>query len=63
MEEILESLFEFQLFSENPDLKRVIDSVHARYNRRELSMDDLEYVSAAGLSMTSINKYGTESKR
>lgn len=63
MEEILESLFELQKFEENRSLQQVIDSVHARYARRSLSMEDLDCVSAAGVQMPAANKYGTESKR
>ncbi len=63
MEEMLGSLFALQRFTENRELQDVIDSVHARYARRELSMDDLDYVSAAGVQHPVINKYGTESKK
>ncbi len=62
LEDLLKSLFALQRFAENPELQRVIDEVHARYARRELSMEDLEYVSAAG-TPAAINKYGTESRR
>ncbi len=62
MEMILESLFAYQRFAENRELQRVIDSVHARHARRELSMEDLDCVSAAGTALTGKNNYGTESK-
>ena len=49
MENVLRGLFEFQKFEENKDLQRVIDSVHARYSgKRKLSLDEAEYVHAAG---------------
>ena len=51
MENTLAQLFDFQKFQGNADLQRVIDSVHARYSsaRRELDLDDVEFVAAAGL--------------
>ena len=48
MEKTLRSLFDFQKFEGNPALQQVIDSVHARYAVRELSMDDMDRVAAAG---------------
>ena len=48
MERKLKALFDFQKFEGNPALQSVIDSVHSRYAIRELSMDDMEWVSAAG---------------
>lgn len=48
MENKLKSLFDFQKFEGNPDLQQVIDSVHARHSVRELSLDEMEWVSAAG---------------
>ncbi|MBR5344413.1 MAG: hypothetical protein IK127_01120 [Clostridia bacterium] len=47
MERKLAALFDFQKFENNSDLQKVIDAVHARSARRELSMEDLEYVNAA----------------
>ena len=49
MEGKLKTLFDFQKFEGNPALQQVIDSVHSRYAVRELSMDEMEWVSAAGL--------------
>ena len=53
MENVLQSLFDFQRFEQNADLQRVIDSVHAsvraRQSRPELSLDDAEWVAAAGM--------------
>ena len=49
MEKTLKSLFDFQKFEGNPALQQVIDSVHAKYAMRELGLDDLEMVNAAGI--------------
>ena len=49
METKLKLLFDYQKFGQNADLKSVIDSVHARYTRQELSLDDAEWVAAAGV--------------
>ncbi len=48
MENTLKRLFDFQRFDRNEDLQRVIDSVHAKYAARELSMDEMSGVNAAG---------------
>ena len=52
MESKLKRLFDFQKFQGNKELAGVIDAVHARYasnpRARELSMDELELVNAAG---------------
>ena len=48
MEKRLQQLFDFQRFEQNSDLAKVIDSVHARYSRRQLSLEELDYVNAAG---------------
>lgn len=48
MENKLRKLFDFQKFEGNSDLQQVIDSVHARYQKRELSMDEMDMVFAAG---------------
>ena len=48
MEKRLQQLFDYQRFEENARLSAVINSVKARYNKRELSEDDLEWVAAAG---------------
>ncbi len=49
MEDALKRLFNFQDFDGNRALQGVIDSVHARYGMRELSLDEMEFVSAAGV--------------
>ncbi len=48
MENKLKKLFDFQKFEGNASLQSVIDDVHARYAMKELSMDDMEWVNAAG---------------
>ena len=48
MENKLKALFDYQKFEGNAALQSVIDSVHSRYAVRELSMDEMEFVSAAG---------------
>ena len=48
MENTLKRLFDYQRFEDNEDLRSVIDSVHARYAARELSMDEMAGISAAG---------------
>ena len=52
MESKLRQLFDFQKFEGNSELQQVIDSVHARYAVRELSLDDMEFVAAAGVPET-----------
>ncbi len=48
MDSKLKALFDYQKFEGNPALQSVIDSVHSRYAVRELSLDEMEWVSAAG---------------
>ena len=48
MERKLKNLFDFQKYEGNPALQSVIDSVHSRYSVRELNLDEMEWVSAAG---------------
>ena len=49
MENKLKALFDYQKFEGNAALQSVIDSVHSRYAVRELSMDEMEWVNAAGV--------------
>ncbi len=49
MEGKLKTLFDYQKYEENPALQSVIDSVHSRYTARKLSLDELEWVAAAGM--------------
>ena len=48
MEKKLAKMFDFQKFDGNRDLQKVIDSVHRKYAARELNLDDMEMVNAAG---------------
>lgn len=48
MEKTLKALFDLQKFEGNADLQKVINSVHSRYPFRELSLDELDHVNAAG---------------
>jgi len=48
MERKLSRLFDFQKFEGNASLQQVIDDVHSRYAIKELDLDDMEWVSAAG---------------
>ena len=49
MDRTLKRLFDYQKFEKNEDLARLIDSVHSRYAVRELSMEDMDMVYAAGV--------------
>ncbi len=60
MERKLKSLFDFQKFEGNPALQGVIDSVHSRYSARELNLDELEWVNAAGIPGVFPGKKGEE---
>lgn len=52
MENKLKKLFDYQKFEQNSALQDVIDSVHARYAKRELDFDQMETVYAAGQPVT-----------
>ena len=52
METMLNRLFDFQAFTREPALQEAIDSVHRRYEARELSLDEMEWVAAAGIPET-----------
>ena len=41
-------LFGYQRFEGSRNLQQVIDSVHGRYQARELSLDSLDMIAAAG---------------
>ena len=45
----LNYLFDFQRFEGNRGLQQVIDSVHAKYPLRALSLDELDMIAAAGV--------------
>ncbi len=49
MESKLAYLFDFQKFEGNRALQDVIDEVHARRSMAELDLDDMQFVSAAGV--------------
>ena len=52
MEGKLKTLFDYQKFEGNSALQSVIDSVHSRYAVKELSLDEMEWVAAAGIPET-----------
>lgn len=62
MEQSLKKLFDYQKFEGNSALQSVIDSVHSRYSVRELDLDKLEYVNAAGIPNMYLLKKEQESK-
>ena len=41
-------LFGYQHFEGNRNLQQAIDSVHERYHARELSLDNMDMIAAAG---------------
>ena len=49
MERKLKQLFDYQKFAGNRELQQVIDSVQAKYAVRELALEDMEMVAAAGM--------------
>ena len=55
MEDRLRKLFDYQKFAGNAKLQAVIDSVHAQEKSRDLSLDDLEMVAAAGNPFDKLN--------
>ncbi len=56
MDKKLKALFDFQSFEQEPELQKVIDSVHARYSSARLSLDELDLVAAAGLPQAAPEK-------
>ena len=48
MEKKLFRLFDYQKFEGNQELQQIIDSTHARCQAKALSLDDMEWVNAAG---------------
>ena len=48
MERMLRKMFDYQRFEGNKALDQVIDGVHSRYSVRELNLNELETVAAAG---------------
>ena len=52
-------LFGYQRFEGNRNLQQAIDSVHGRYQARELSLDNLDMIAAAGnLADDALNRNG-----
>ena len=49
MERKLKQLFDYQRFEGSSELQQVIDSVHAKYSARELNLDEMDMVYAAGV--------------
>ena len=45
----LDLLFDYQMFEQNAELQRIIDSVNARFPSRMLSDDEADLVAAAGM--------------
>ena len=56
MEKTLKTLFDYQKFERNADLQKIIDSTHAKYGIRQLDLDELEFVSAAGVPQIPLEK-------
>lgn len=56
MENVVRRLFDFQRFERNADLQRIIDDVHTRYTMKELRLDDLTMVAAAGVPAAGCQK-------
>ncbi len=50
MEKYLTNCFDYQRFEKNADLQVVINDVHSRYAVQELSLNDMEFVAAAGMT-------------
>ena len=49
MDRKLSALFDLQRFEKDPELRSVIDAVHARYKVRQLTDDESALVTAAGM--------------
>lgn len=62
MERKLSTLFSFQKFEGNADLQKIIDATHARYAVRELDVDEMEWVSAAGIPEVNVRKDGKDAE-
>ncbi len=48
MEKRLSDLFDYQRFEQNPELDAIIRSVEMKTGARRLSLDEAEFVAAAG---------------
>ena len=63
MESRLKALMDFQRFYGNADLQQVINSTHSRYATQELSLDEMEWVNAAGMpDINIVKKNGDKAK-
>ena len=49
MESTLRRMFDYQRFENNTGLQMVIDDVHSRYAVRELNLEEMNFVAAAGI--------------
>ena len=63
MEKKLRQLFDFQKFAAEPNLQSVIDDVHSRYATRELNMDEMDMIFAAGVPQLSDRKNPNTEKK
>ncbi len=63
MENKLKRLFDYQKFEGNADLQRIINATHARYGARELNLDEMSMVSAAGIPGTAPMKKPSDKDR
>ena len=55
MEKTLRRLFDYQKFEGSRALQQVIDNVHTRYAVRELDLNEMMFVAAAGTPETMKN--------
>ena len=62
MEKKLRQLFDYQKYAGNTALQGIIDSVHARYTVRELNLEEMTWVSAAGTADTDVVKADSKNK-
>ena len=58
MENTLKQLFSFQKFEQNESLQKIINDTELRYGLRELSMNEMELVAAAGTANPQRNGKG-----
>lgn len=63
MENVLKALFDFQRFDQNAELQHVIDSVHNAHARRQLELDEAEWIAAAGTPGVSQEIKKTEERK
>ena len=63
MEKKLNQLFDYQKFEDNASLRQVVDSVHSRYAIRELDLEEMNWVNAAGIIPKDFNKKNPDEDR